>query len=208
MLAQLIPPQETDASDGHDASARSATLDAVSTPEDAKEPAAHPSTDAAVSSQDAVFASVPTVPSDTARTAADAPSFPSAPSVDAADAPPFPSVPSSDAANQASAPSSESRLPSVPDEGAGAPSAPVQVIAATSAPSAPPTKAVHTTPSAPPPPPTDTRLSVTDIAKVQKLSRWASSALDYEDVETARAHLRDALHILDSARSPPHVNPT
>ena len=207
MLAQLIPPQETGASDALDASTRSATLDAVSTPEEAKEPAAHPSTDAVVPSQDAVFASVPTVPSDTARTAADAPSFPSAPSVDAADAPPFPSVPSSDAAHQASAPSSESRLPSVPDEG-GAPSAPVQVIAATSAPSAPPTKAVHTTPSAPPPPPTDTRLSVTDIAKVQKLSRWASSALDYEDVETARAHLRDALHILDSARSPPHVNPT
>ena len=135
-------------------------------------------------------------------TGADSLSFPSAPSTDAPDAASLPSAPSADAADLVPAASSESRLPSVPDDG-GAPAAPVHVIAATTTPSAPPTKAVYTTPSAPPPPSTDARLSVTEIAKVQKLSRWASSALDYEDVETARTHLQDALRILDSARSPP-----
>lgn len=45
----------------------------------------------------------------------------------------------------------------------------------------------------------DCPLSVRDIAHVQKLSRWASSALDYEDIETARKHLREALMTLDAA---------
>ena len=44
----------------------------------------------------------------------------------------------------------------------------------------------------------DCPLSVRDIAHVQKLSRWASSALDYEDIETARKHLREALMTLDA----------
>lgn len=42
-------------------------------------------------------------------------------------------------------------------------------------------------------------LSIQEIARVQKMSRWACSALDYEDVETARAQLREALEILDTA---------
>ena len=42
-------------------------------------------------------------------------------------------------------------------------------------------------------------LSIQEIARVQKMSRWACSALDYEDVETARAQLREALEILETA---------
>lgn len=61
-------------------------------------------------------------------------------------------------------------------------------------------------PTASPAPPqeaetADCPLSVRDIAHVQKLSRWASSALDYEDIETARKHLREALIMLDAAAS-------
>lgn len=42
-------------------------------------------------------------------------------------------------------------------------------------------------------------LRVVDIIRVQKLARWASSALDYEDVQTARNQLHEALAILDRA---------
>lgn len=102
------------------------------------------------------------------------------------------------------------KLPTVPQDDARSP--PVHVIAPSAppapspAPAAPPVRTAHVAPTAPPP--ADERecpLSVTEIAKVQKLSRWASSALDYEDVDTARTHLRDALRILDAAQDDPRV---
>ncbi|WFD20132.1 hypothetical protein MCAP1_002376 [Malassezia caprae] len=43
-------------------------------------------------------------------------------------------------------------------------------------------------------------LSVSKIAHIQKLCRWTSSALDYEDLETARTQLHEALLLLDTAR--------
>lgn len=63
-----------------------------------------------------------------------------------------------------------------------------------------PDEAAPSAPSAPSAPlqEADCPLSVQDIAHVQKLSRWASSALDYEDIDTARKQLREALDILDS----------
>ncbi|SHO78636.1 Uncharacterized protein MSYG_2983 [Malassezia sympodialis ATCC 42132] len=45
-------------------------------------------------------------------------------------------------------------------------------------------------------------LSVREIAHAQKLCRWASSALDYEDLETARTQLRQALSLLDGTGPP------
>lgn len=41
-------------------------------------------------------------------------------------------------------------------------------------------------------------MSVAQITRVQKLARWACSALDYDDVATARAQLREALSLLDA----------
>lgn len=58
-----------------------------------------------------------------------------------------------------------------------------------------------TYPSAPSPPslsattPLPSSLDPSATARVQKLAKWAVSALDYEDVETARIHLREALDI-------------
>lgn len=58
-----------------------------------------------------------------------------------------------------------------------------------------------TYPSAPSPPslsaPTTlpSTLDPSATARVQKLAKWAVSALDYEDVETARVHLKEALDI-------------
>ncbi|WFD23781.1 hypothetical protein MEQU1_002475 [Malassezia equina] len=46
---------------------------------------------------------------------------------------------------------------------------------------------------------TESGMSVSEIAHIQKLCRWASSALDYEDLETARTQLREALALLDGA---------
>lgn len=89
------------------------------------------------------------------------------------------------------------RLPEVPNDAARSP--PVHVVQVPT-PSAPPARTVPAPTVTAPPPETSSSLSVTEIAKVQKLSRWASSALDYEDVDTARQHLHEALHILDGAR--------
>ncbi|WFD27335.1 hypothetical protein MNAN1_002331 [Malassezia nana] len=50
-----------------------------------------------------------------------------------------------------------------------------------------------------PEPVTESGLSVGQISHIQKLCRWASSALDYEDVETARTQLQHALALLDGA---------
>lgn len=140
-------------------------------------------------------------------------SLPSAPPTD--HAPTLPPPPTSDLGTP-SAPAAPSpvggapKLPTVPQDDARSP--PVHVIAPSAppapspAPTAPPARTAHVAPTAPPP--ADERecaLSVTEIAKVQKLSRWASSALDYEDVDTARTHLRDALRILDAAQDDPRV---
>lgn len=143
----------------------------------------------------------------------DATSPPSPPPADRA--PTLPPPPTSDLGTP-SAPTAPSpvvsapQLPTVPQDDARSP--PVHVIAPSAppapspAPAAPPARTVHVAPSAPPR--ADERecaLSVMEIAKVQKLSRWASSALDYEDVDTARTHLRDALRILDVAQGDPRV---
>ncbi|WFC96133.1 hypothetical protein MBRA1_002789 [Malassezia brasiliensis] len=200
VLAQLIPPQETRVHDAQDAPATPAGQHCDTAPKDAEAPIVAPGAREQALPKRSMPSTLPAVLGEETR--AEARSFPSAPSTDTAQVSSAPAPPSTDAANLSSTSSSENQLPSVPDEG-GAPVAPVQLIAATKASSTPPTEAVYMTPSAPPPPTTDARLSVTEIAKVQKLSRWASSALDYEDVETARTHLQDALRILDSARSPP-----
>lgn len=44
------------------------------------------------------------------------------------------------------------------------------------------------------------RISQDDILKAQKYSKWASSALDYEDVKTAVGNLQKALNILTRGR--------
>ncbi|KAG5647768.1 hypothetical protein DXG03_008491 [Asterophora parasitica] len=66
------------------------------------------------------------------------------------------------------------------------------------APAAPPPAAVQTFLPLPPsePQPTFDELTPSLIAKAQKHSRFAISALDYEDAETARRELRAALAIL------------
>lgn len=56
-----------------------------------------------------------------------------------------------------------------------------------------PPRVLH--PSAPPPPPLE--LTPEIIAKAQKRCRYAISALDYEDAETARKELREALALLE-----------
>ncbi|WFC99666.1 hypothetical protein MYAM1_002411 [Malassezia yamatoensis] len=92
-------------------------------------------------------------------------------------------------------PQDSAHLPSVPDENTQ--SRPVTIVS----PSAPsvahaPKATVNETHSSAAP--SDSKLSVSDIAQVQKLSRWASSAMDYEDIDTAKTHLRAALKLLDS----------
>ncbi|KAJ9110867.1 hypothetical protein QFC19_001376 [Naganishia cerealis] len=68
-------------------------------------------------------------------------------------------------------------------------------------PSAPPTEPSHTRP--PPSAPEDvapeypTSLDSKSIERCQKHARWAISALDYEDLETARKELRLALDLLE-----------
>lgn len=46
-----------------------------------------------------------------------------------------------------------------------------------------------------------TTLDHNSTARVQKLAKWAISALDYEDVETARKQLREALEICEGRRA-------
>jgi len=43
-------------------------------------------------------------------------------------------------------------------------------------------------------------LSVEQVAKVQKLIKWASSALDYDDVATSVMNLQKALHLLTTGQ--------
>lgn len=82
----------------------------------------------------------------------------------------------------------------------------------TPTPSAPPASALSA-PALPNPTITSSRdddekecpLSIQELARVQKLSRWASSALDYEDIDTARDQLREALRILDAAKQAPYT---
>jgi vacuolar protein sorting-associated protein VTA1 len=73
-------------------------------------------------------------------------------------------------------------------------------------PSAPPASYIYapshsgvTPPAAPPPLPTPDSFELTPdiVAKVQRRCRYAISALDYEDAETARKELRAALILLD-----------
>lgn len=82
--------------------------------------------------------------------------------------------------------------------------APVQVIKASTKGEAPHGAGEQRAPTADterstPEPVTESGLSVGEIAHIQKLCRWASSALDYEDVETARTQLQNALALLDGA---------
>lgn len=96
----------------------------------------------------------------------------------------LPSVPSDATGQQAAAP---------PDPPSAPPSAPA-LAPAPAPPSAPPSA-----PTPPPAAPPSTRppLDVRTVTHIQKLTRWASSALDYDDSETARRHLREALAALD-----------
>jgi vacuolar protein sorting-associated protein VTA1 len=63
------------------------------------------------------------------------------------------------------------------------------------APPVPPYGTNHVPPRSPSPPP---ELTSTQIARIQKHCRFAISALDYEDAETARKELRSALAMLGS----------
>lgn len=189
VLAQLLPP-----TDG--AAAEDVRPDGVSNERAPSDEA--PSASDAPERPSTPPSKVPALPSaptsathdaDTARAPAHGPPSTS-------DAPSLPSTPHTELHNAQS--SEPSHLPSVPSETAQP--SPVQVMAAAT-PSAPSVRAPQAPPTAPPPPPSDSGLSVTEIARIQKLSRWACSALDYEDVETARTHLQDALRLLDGARS-------
>jgi vacuolar protein sorting-associated protein VTA1 len=78
------------------------------------------------------------------------------------------------------------------------PSTPVSLPVAPTIPSAPPpTPHQQPPPSAPPPPTYPTELDSKSIERCQKHARWAISALDYEDLETARKELRLALDLLE-----------
>lgn len=46
------------------------------------------------------------------------------------------------------------------------------------------------------------KLSVEQIGKAQKFIKWASSALDYDDVATSVMNLRKALHLLSTGQEP------
>lgn len=46
------------------------------------------------------------------------------------------------------------------------------------------------------------QLSPDQIAKAQKYCKWASSALNYDDVKTAIGNLRNALELLQTGRDP------
>ncbi|KAL6429526.1 hypothetical protein ACFW04_007463 [Cataglyphis niger] len=48
----------------------------------------------------------------------------------------------------------------------------------------------------------DANLSIEQINKAQKFIKWASSALDYEDVSTSVMNLRKALHLLTTGQEP------
>lgn len=75
--------------------------------------------------------------------------------------------------------------------GHGLPSAP-PVLHSTNVPTAPPAPFASTVQTSLP-----SSLEVTQTARVQKLARWVLSALDYEDLDTARKHLREALDICE-----------
>lgn len=66
----------------------------------------------------------------------------------------------------------------------------------------PPKKATPPAPAPPPPPPPPPAASSSEppslaqIEKIQKHAKWAISALNYEDVDTARKELREALRLL------------
>lgn len=84
--------------------------------------------------------------------------------------------------------------PSLPTQSTFMPSQPsLPQIPTQTYPSAPPVfapapQAAATLPSS---------LDSSSISRVQKLARWAISALDYDDIETARKHLREALDMCE-----------
>lgn len=110
---------------------------------------------------------------------------------------------SSEDASQATPADNAAKLkwPQVPDEEEDPR---VQFMAARPEGQAPKPRAEATPPVAQPLDPEEgvpeSGLSVSEIAHIQKLCRWASSALDYEDLDTSRTHLREALVLLDGAR--------
>lgn len=55
---------------------------------------------------------------------------------------------------------------------------------------------------APAPSQLPTALDLNQTARVQKLAKWAVSALDYDDLETARKQLREALDICEGRAAP------
>ncbi|WFD31726.1 hypothetical protein MSPP1_002765 [Malassezia sp. CBS 17886] len=133
---------------------------------------------------------------------------------------PLPSVPTTAQANAAAHPHIDVFPPhhgahgeaGDTDMDTSAPRSPPDAAARPSRPPAPPTGApqpaartVHMAPPtahAAPAATSEETLSIDEIARVQKLSRFASSALDYEDIATAREQLQEALAILDRAGAP------
>lgn len=78
----------------------------------------------------------------------------------------------------------------------GAPSAHV-APSAPAPPSAPPAPSAPSAPSAPPASALPESLDPKMTARAQKAARFAASALDYDDLETARRQLREALDIVE-----------
>ncbi|KAF7799279.1 hypothetical protein EIP86_010511 [Pleurotus ostreatoroseus] len=121
------------------------------------------------------------------------PSVPSAPSPSqpSAQLPPPPSAPYFPPSSPSPPPSAPQPPPSLPPP----PSQPPKL-------SAPPPTFSRPTPrtAAPPPPPADPEpepvLAPATVARIQKHCKFAISALDYEDVDTARKELRQALQML------------
>lgn len=46
------------------------------------------------------------------------------------------------------------------------------------------------------------KLSVEQVSKAQKFIKWASSALDYDDISTSVMNLRKAIHLLTTGQEP------
>lgn len=104
-----------------------------------------------------------------------------------------PMVPPSHSLNSSTSPLVSQTPPIFPPSIPSQPSIPN--MARPSAPSVPTTMQQPSAPAVPSQLPSS--LDHLSTAKVQKLAKWAVSALDYEDVETARKHLRDALDICE-----------
>ena len=135
--------------------------------------------------------SLPGVPDDMPAPSKDAYGGPSSPDFDLP--PPTDHLPSAPPAENTPARPSQPQLPSLPPQQPSVPvlpSRPLPLPKTSAPPSAPPAAAPDEWQPAP------ANLDPTAIAASQKHAKWAISALNYEDVETAKKELRLALQLI------------